>query len=343
MTTLGLNVLAQTVADRDRLYGWIARLKSRAIVIMDDIDMARALARQNRRLLVIHRGYRENDQRLHLDISPEAWVRSVLADGREGVVVQCLNEPSGYDDVDLLARWCAEAMRLASWQGIRLALPNFAVGHPDEAAVRRGAFDPLVRAFGKWRGHVLGVHEYFQQNAVQEPYLVGRVGTLAARFDLLRVERPIIVATEAGRDVGGGERDGWRDTGWSQADYARRLAVMADRQARAGVYAACVFGYGRGGGGNWRSFDIEGAETVLKGMADYNAGLMSQAQSARVRSFVRVRQLPSVYSPIVMTLAPGRAISFDRVQAVRREGWTWLPLIEGGWVAAEAAGVKGGG
>lgn len=341
MTTLGLNVLAQTVADRGRLLEWVARLNSRAILIMDDSELARALARQNRRRLVIHREYRENDKRLHLDISPEAWVRSVLPDGREGVVVQCLNEPSGYDDVELLARWCAEVLRLASWQGIRVAVPNFAVGHPDEAAIRRGALDPLVRAFGKWPGHVLAVHEYFQQNAVQEPYLVGRVGTLAARFDLLRVDRPIIVATEAGRDVGGGERDGWRDTGWSQEEYARRLAVMADRQARVGVYAACVFGYGQGSGGNWRSFDIEGAETVLEQMAAYNAALLSNARRARVRSFVRLRQLPSVYSPIVMTLRPGAVIHFDGVQAVRREGWTWLPLVEGGWVAAEAAGVKG--
>lgn len=84
---------------------------------------------------------------------------------------------------------------------------------------------------------------------------------------------------------------------------------------------------------------IEGAGMVLERMTAYNTGLLSNPVTARVRSFVRHRQLPSVHSPIITTLVPGTVIQFDRVQAVQREGWTWLPLLDGGWVAAEAAGI----
>lgn len=40
MTTIGANVLAQTVHDRARMYGWLAQSKPGLIVVCDEPDVA---------------------------------------------------------------------------------------------------------------------------------------------------------------------------------------------------------------------------------------------------------------------------------------------------------------
>lgn len=92
--------------------------------------------------------------------------------------MQCLNEPNGYEDLSLLAAWSAAAMKAARARGIRLALPNFAVGHPGELAVQAGELDELIAAFGRYPGHILAVHEYFTDRPESEPWHIGRVQTL---------------------------------------------------------------------------------------------------------------------------------------------------------------------
>lgn len=341
MTTLGLNVLAQTVTDRQALEYWIAHQQARAVLIMDDPALAAALAWKYPALLVIHRAWRADDASLHLTMTPQAFIDSVRDIGRRGVVVQALNEPAENDTLPRLAVWCADVMRLAAAAGIRLALPNFAVGNPTEEAIRRGRLDALVTAFGRHRGHLLAVHEYFQQSAVDEPWHVGRVSTLLSRFDMLRIPRPITIITEAGRDIGGGRGDGWRDTGWGEGRYADLLINMAAmHEVRAGAYAALVFGYGRGFGDHWQSFNVEGAGDVLRRMAEHNAVVRrgdTGWRTAIVRSPVRLRQLPSTHSPTVqvLPLAPGTRITRSAA-TIRREGWTWTELEGGGWVAVEA-------
>ncbi|MDW8259434.1 MAG: hypothetical protein RML32_08320, partial [Gammaproteobacteria bacterium] len=207
---------------------------------------------------------------MHLTRTAADWVAEIASDGRDNVVVQALNEPDGYRNLEVLGLWCALAMREASRRRIRLALPNFAVGHPDEHAIMRGALDDLIVEFGRHPEHLLAVHEYFVEDPTREPYHVGRVQTLLKRFDFLRVPRPLVVVTECGRDVGGGRHDGWRDTGWGEIEYSNRLLSMARVHTQTGVYASCVFCYGPGFGNDWQSFNVDDAGTVLEAAERYN-------------------------------------------------------------------------
>jgi hypothetical protein len=319
---------------------WIAEEQPRALLVMDDINFARSLSRQYPHMLIIHRRFQPDDARLHHRYNPNDWVQQIAADGQRNVVVQCLNEPNGYEDLSLLAAWSAAAMKAASARGIRLALPNFAVGHPGELAVQAGALDELIAAFGRYPGHILAVHEYFTDRPESEPWHIGRVQTLLQRFDRLGVQRPIVVVTECGRDRGGGPKDGWRDTGWTESEYADRLLAMAQAHSRSGVYASCVFGYGSGGGGDWRSFNIEGARQVLDVMRQFNQQSASRWLQGRIRRPVNRRQLPGVDAPALGVIPAGAVVQYSS-NALRRGGYTWLPLKSGGWIAGEIARLIG--
>lgn len=340
MTSLSLNVLAQTAADRGALTAWIAEEQPRALLVMDDINFARSLSRQYPHMLIIHRRFQPDDARLHHRYTPADWIARIAGDGQRNVVVQCLNEPNGYEDLSLLAAWSAAAMKAAHERGVRLALPNFAVGHPDEQAIRAGAFDEMIYAFGRYPGHILAVHEYFRDKPEAEPWHVGRVRALLERFDRLNVQRPVVVVTECGRDIGGGKHDGWRDTGWTESEYANRLLEMARVHARSGVYASCVFGYGRGFGDGWQSFNVEGASIVLDVMRQFNQQSASRWLQGRIRRPVNRRQLPGVDAPALGVIPAGAVVQYSP-NALRRGGYTWLPLKSGGWIAGEIARLIG--
>jgi hypothetical protein len=338
VANLSLNVLAQTVSNRNALNTWIAEAQPRAILVMDDVALARGLARQYPHMLVVHRRFQPDDARLHHRYHPTDWVQRVASDGQRSVVVQCLNEPSGYEDLLLLAAWTAAAMKAAHERNIRLALPNFAVGHPDESAIQRGALDEMIYAFGNYPQHILAVHEYFNDKPEAEPWHIGRVRTLLERFDRLNVRRPIVVVTECGRDVGGGKNDGWDKTGWGEEGYITRLLEMARIHTQSGVYASCVFCYGRGYGDDWQSFNVERAEKVLNAMSLFNRNSALRWVSGRVRRNVNKRQLPCIYSPVLNVVPVGSLIQYSPA-GIRRGGYTWLPLKSGGWIAGEVAGL----
>lgn len=318
MTNFGLNILAQFVNNRAALLDWIDSAQPNVVVVMDDLSMAQAIRLVSPATAVIHRSWHPEDAELHLKWTPQQFAAAYLNNVPSGIVVQVLNEPNGYDQLPKLATWCAAVMALAAQRNARVAIVNFGVGHPTETFGTQ--LDDLWRAFQQYPQHILGLHEYFQSDPTAEPYRTGRFKGILARFAQLGIAAPQIVITEAGRDVGGGINDGWRAV-FDEATYATKLIQQASVYKDTSVIGMCVFCYGVGAGGHWRSFDIENALTVLREMKEYNErhrtvtwqsfnwGAEIPDQVVKVTAQINVRQQPNANSLDVGDLKGGEVVT----------------------------------
>lgn len=273
----GLNVLAQFVRDGAALLDWVDRAQPHFCVVMDDLSTAQAIRVVAPETTVIYRQWfpNEAEKHWHQTHSPQAWLNAHRDYALPGIVLQAFNEPHGYEDLRPLAAWCAELMALAHDAGIRLCLVNWGVGHPDEARIAAGELDDLFRAFDRFPEHLYGVHEYAVADMqAEQPFRIARYTRSLERIDALQLKRPRIVITESGRDIGGGENDGWRAV-FSPNQYADFLTGSIATYRRDGV-AACLYCYGAGavssasGQPQWRAFDIEGASAVLDRLTEVN-------------------------------------------------------------------------
>lgn len=269
----GFNINAAGVAGAkggwQRLYDLIGKLRPAACVLMDfdnkrAVEMKRAFPQMDVILRIPYDG--DADYRT---ITPVQWIERFGAFAADGITLQCLNEPHGYQHVDEgakylkeLGAWCIDVMRRARSRHIRLCLPNFAVGHPDLSQIASiyKTFDPLLIEFTAGN-HILGLHEYAVSSA-DETHHITRYRAWLQRCADLRITYPKIVITETGRDVGGGYDDGWRKH-LSDAKYADLLKSMGAKYASDGV-AACIFGYGFDGDGRWHQFDVSFANELLE-------------------------------------------------------------------------------
>jgi len=267
--TIGLNALAQTM-DRGAFDAAIKLLKPAATLIMDDVGLARALKAQYPDMLVVHRSYFAGDEQGHLSMTPAGFLNAFGASGAGGVVVQALNEPSGSANIPQLINWCAELMALAKSRGIRLALPNFGVGNPDDNDVKAGVWDGLLRAFAAHPEHYFALHEYFRDEPKNEPFLTGRYRAFLDRAAALGLPRPTIIVTEFGRDFAGGISDGWRGIGISEDQFADKCIAAMDIYQRDGI-PVMTYCFGTGFDNRWQSFNIHNAGTWLARISAYNA------------------------------------------------------------------------
>lgn len=359
----GLNILAQFVDDRQRLLQHLERSKPRSVVVMDDLGFAQAVRKASPFTTVIYRSYHPHDHEWHMKISPADWLQQHRGFAVNGIVVQALNEPQGYGDLAPLVRWCVELMERAANAGVRLCLPNFAVGHPKEDF---GAeLDDLLSAFARFSQHVLGVHEYAQQSMRDEQtYRIGRFVSLLERSDALGLRRPQVIVTEHGRDVGGGENDGWLGIGLSEEAYWSFLRECEDLYRKYGASAA-IFCYGGGGGDRWRTFDVEHAGTLLNRVEDYNRSFpmtmpnygtkiergvarMLDGGTGTKATAVHVRQLPVSNALSFGTLKEGSVAAYwDTPQTSDGKSW-WQVQLEDGrigfmsalWVRWEPAPIE---
>jgi hypothetical protein len=263
--SLSLNILPLQ-RDSGTLVPFLARLAAGGavtVLVQDEFKLAVRLRRLG--YGVIYRSYRPDDARLHETMTPQAFVDAHRHMALEGIVVQCLNEPvvSSEAECARLSAWLAETMRLASAAGMRLCVGNFAMGNPHERWIEGGALDPILRNLGN---HILGLHEYAMRGEVQLSWLVGRYKRWLARASAIGVQRPNIVLSEAGFDIGGGHNDGWR-AHISAAGYADLLRVMAAVYAQDDV-TACVFSWGDGF--SWGAFNIEGEAEIMAAMVEAN-------------------------------------------------------------------------
>lgn len=263
---LGLHVLPNADLD-DALQYITGALKPQLVVVLDNLAFARKLRTHDvyQVPFVVHRTYNPADHRFHETMSPEAWVAAHHMHGADGVIVACLNEPDGQANLMRLAGWCADVMRIAHDAGLRLALPNFSMGNPNEARVAAGELDALIEAFRRFPEHCLAVHEYANDNpAAEQKWHIRRYTFLWDRFRKLGAPIPQTLVTETGRDKGGGRDDGWRAYfNNDELRYVRFLTPLAD-DYRADKVPAAIYGWGPGFG--WEAFNTANAPKVREAL-----------------------------------------------------------------------------
>jgi hypothetical protein len=272
MRGYGVNIVPQVNADNCIAY--LRRLRPAWVVVMDEYGLAVRIRREVPGVGVIFRRYAagEAEKDWHRRVTAEQWLAARGGDATDGIVLQVFNEPNGYEDLRGLAAWCADLMRRARAQGIRLALPGWGLGHPEEARIARGELDVMLREFGDCEaadGHVLMVHEYAVKSMREErPFHIGRYRYTLARMTALGLPLPTVVIGEHGRDVRGTpgvEGDGWQRV---MTDGQYTAFLQAGEDAYAGV-ARCLFCY-TDGNADWATFNVADRAEVLAWMVERN-------------------------------------------------------------------------
>jgi hypothetical protein len=275
MRTYGLNIIPQV--NHDHCLAYLRRLRPSCVVVMSEHALARRIRRELPSTQVIYRQFRsfEREKTWHEPVTPEQWLALHEQYAVDGIILQVFNEPNGYhSDLRPLASWCAELMRLASARGVRLALPGWGLGHPDEDAIARGDLDGMLRAFGEGgdNGHVLFVHEYAVASMrAERRYHVGRYGHMLDRMTALGVRHPRVVIGEHGRDKEGKpgpEGDGWQRV-MNDDEYVAFL--QAGEDAYAGI-ARCLYCYSDANA-DWQTFNHADKPTVLAWLVARNDAL----------------------------------------------------------------------
>lgn len=340
--TIGVNILAQTVHDRARLYAWLAEARPGLIVVCDETDVATRCKMVAPGAVVAHRWIYDGDG--NLGMTPQEWAGRFLPGLPPGVVGYCLNEPAG--DWAAISRWCADVMSIAAAYNKPLIVGNLAVGKPEPADIAAGAFDPMLKAFNEFPLHWFGVHEYFRADPAAEPWHCTRFHALRDRARQIGA-RVRFAITEAGRDYQGGVLDGWQNV-MDEKTYAAKLTQQAALYAPDSVPMA-VFCYGTGGSGRWNTFDIQDAPVVLGAIKAYNAGNQEaelvpwglkkvQTKSGKP---VNMRAEPKLSAPVIRTVITGDYLrpygtpvtaDANRWQRVNdencRTGWVSLNVLE---------------
>lgn len=254
----------------------LRELRPRAVLIMNNSDLALRVQAEFPWMLVIYRHWPDdNAQDKYPDA--EAWllqVGSYVPDPR--IVLYAGNEPR-YDQS--LTAWTVAALRAADKHGRRLVVVNAGMGGPeyeDWLGVLRpiltGLHDANRRraALGQQR-HLLGVHEYFDFHDPFKPgwnpldgeyWLIGRFNFILRACDTLRLDRPPIVVTEWGSDSLKAEYHGWRaGAGIPPLRYAGFLTRMAETVYRVReIVALLIFAWASDG--TWETFDIRNRDLL---------------------------------------------------------------------------------
>jgi hypothetical protein len=338
---IGVNILAQTVHDRARMYAWLAASKPDLCIVCDETDVATRVKMSAPGAIVAHRWIYDGDSNPAANTPPQ-WATRFLPALPAGVIGYSLNEPAG--DWRGIAKWCADVMSIAAAYNKPVVVGNFAVGNPPAEVIASGDLDALLLAFNDFPLHYLGVHEYFVSNPTGEPDHVGRWQLLADRAALIGARGVRFLVTEAGRDYKGGAGDGWQSV-FSPEEYAVKLTQQAE-QYKAAEIPMAVFCYGEGGSGAWKSFDIQDASPVLAAITAYNTHVQEddvagppgwkQAKTKAAGVKVNMRSTPSLTAPVVRTVQTGDWLKPSGIP-VQSGGHAWQRVNDEncltGWVS----------
>lgn len=360
--TIGFNALSHYVADRARLLRDVGSIGGLGALVMDDPTLAHQVrSTLGSNSLVVHRRYQPDDHELYKRYTPSAWLDSIAPTALGGLLIQCHNEPRiEAHSVDAFVNWNVEVLRLAHQRGIRLAVGTFGVGNPHESLVESGKFDRLLMALGK--SDALMLHEYFQDRPTapsEYGWLCGRVEYWLERMKALGCQCRTVIIGEYGRDIGGGVNDGWRGTGWSAEEYAKRFIEGMERiyKPLAAQYdvdiSVNMFCAGGGAGGRWQSFNVEQVEAIYKAMEAWNQaqavapphvwGDVQKGTITRTNAtYANVRAEPSLNSAVVGSVKAGTRLTYHpNAKPSTTDSYTWLkldaPMI--GYLASEVVTI----
>lgn len=343
MTAFGANILAQYLdnAQKAAVRAWIKNdLRPPEVVVMDDFNFARDIVQDTGGATrVIYRAWDRRDHEWHTFLSAEQIYERHRPYMQAGVYAQVWNEPHGYtplqpiaEVVSKLCAWAAADVPRGTPSGI--ALPHWAVGHPDDARIDAGEFDAAFHAIANYRRVVrLCAHEYaISSTLLERPFRIGRIERSLLRAAAIGAPIPPenVSITEYGRDVGGGKEDGWQMV-FEPGEYLVFLKGGMPLYNELGIACAHPFCIGNGADGDWTFFNIWGHSVITNGLARYNeehddmdndAGALVAAvvTSAYEPEGSTVRQQPGTGFPLVGVLHKGDSIRIS-------EGFT----LSGNW------------
>lgn len=278
--------------EQTRMFDHFNRLRADSHLFMDHIDFAREAKRRWPDCIVVYRHYLKEDGSLYKVMTPAEFVKLHKPFAAGGIVVQCLNEPSGYGSVAelvQLAKWCADVMRLASDSETVLALPNFGVGHPNENQL--SALNDLWEAFKDYPEHFYACHEYGTYRGMLHtdethrrdvtPWRVGRFKFVTAYVKQnFNIDLNILI-TETGIDSSqyaddDKQKRGWRDSGLNEVQYALEIIKAAKTVYNVpNIKGLHIFSHGNTGkehsADDWKSHDVSFLADFQRELETYSA------------------------------------------------------------------------
>lgn len=165
--------------------------------------------------------------------------------------IEAVNEPAcnHIGQVDVLASFLREWIRLMHAAGFVTAVPAFSMGTPDMWVV------PVLRDVWEMTDYAT-LHEYSRArfSEPETPFLALRHRLIYDRMAELDIRQPPLLVTEAGIDRGG---DGYRkkpgNTPWPE--YMRQL-LWYEQQLQQDEYVEAAFLFTSGATRTWASFDV---------------------------------------------------------------------------------------
>lgn len=152
---ISYNVHGNNVPNRQRLLDHLSALQPPAVLVLDNLDLAREIKRLLPATAVIFREY-EHGKNVHLEQSAASWLDGHAHQAEGGIALNVLNEPPFNAEV---LEWLIELLRLAAPRGIPLIVGNWATGNPEPE--RWGLAKELLRLLDEHRAlFMLGLHEY---------------------------------------------------------------------------------------------------------------------------------------------------------------------------------------
>lgn len=355
-----LNALVQTLDQRAATLDTMIALGGG--LCMDNPAYAQDLKLHSKGV-VTHRRYLAHDDELYIRWTPDAWLNVVASDGANGVLIQAGNEPViDGANVTAFVSWNVRVLALARARGVSLAVGAFSVGNPRETLIASGAFDKLLLALTDKDALIL--HEYFinhPADPAEKGYLCGRVEWWLERMQFLHSACKTVVIGEYGRDLGGGQNDGWRGQGWSIEDFSSRCMDGIEHiyQPLSERYDVNIFVEtfcaGHGFGNRWQSWNVEG-EAVLTNtyrtwndghpivtIPSYPTGTNPAKKLVNHTDGLKLRSLPSLSGTQIRVMAYQELVTVYAQPIVSADSYDWQRVIDSknnaGWSANHVDGT----
>lgn len=158
---ISYNVNGANVPNLEVLTKHLVKLQPRWLLIMDNVELAWALADKLKNTQVIHRNWAltQGDENVYGRLSPEEWLAARQDEAQHGIWLYTANE-AGVNPA-----WDIALMNLIVSRGfknVKLVLANPSVGTPDISFWSRPEMKEWFRLLHEHRDQfVLGLHEYF--------------------------------------------------------------------------------------------------------------------------------------------------------------------------------------
>lgn len=244
----------------------VERLQPTTLLFLGDPGFARDIKRRLPNCAVVYRHYRPDDAGLVKTMTPQQAYDEFAPYAAGGLILNILNEPSGYVPQDnprwlfQLADWCADVMRLFDRDAIPIVVPNWGTGHPDDA--RFNELETLWQAFAEMPRHYYGLHEYWSWRGIELGN--GRVGRYLWWVDYMQHRGhplPRVIVTEWGIDsaLDGTPQRGYKDSRTGKL-YAQESIEAIKVYILEVVVGTNTFAYGNTGrqyfADDWTTFDM---------------------------------------------------------------------------------------